>query len=127
VAASKKGLDDSSLAAFAFDSAALIGGWVPVLMLPLNLPEFPPALRLRGDAIEAALFTVIEAAPSGWNLAQDVPLSYPPVPADRANSAFRARTKYSRKARTSVGPQRSAVDYAPGVLEDATRRFSSQS
>jgi hypothetical protein len=127
VAASKKSLDDISLAEFAFNAAALIGGWVPVLVLPLNLPEFPPALRLREDTIEVALFTVIEAAPSGWKLAQDVPPSYPPSPAESAYAVFRARAKDNLEARTSVRPQRLAADYAPGVLEAAIRKFSSKS
>jgi hypothetical protein len=127
VAASKKSLDDTSLAEFGFDPAALVGGWSPVVVLPLNLPEFPPALRLRGDTIEVALFAVIEAAPSRWKLAQDVPLSYPPAPADSAYAVFRARTGNNRGARRSVRRQPLAVDYSPGVLEAAVRKFTGQS
>jgi hypothetical protein len=45
VAAAKRHLEDTSLAEFAVDPAALVGGWVPDVELPLNLSQ--PTVRTR--------------------------------------------------------------------------------
>jgi hypothetical protein len=89
----KKTPADSSLREFALDLGALKDGWVPPIVLPLNLPEFPPALRLKKDVIEIALHAVLSADPSGWVLAQDMPLSYPSAPPESAYAAYQSRLK----------------------------------
>jgi hypothetical protein len=71
---------DPGLAAFVLDFSSPGDGWYLPLMFPMNLPEFPPALRLKGGTIEIALFTVFRAELTEWELAQDVPMTYPPPP-----------------------------------------------
>jgi hypothetical protein len=66
---------DQELPAFPLDFSSENGAWYPHVLVPFNLPEFPPALRLKGETVEVALYTVLKASPSEWDMIQDVPMS----------------------------------------------------
>jgi hypothetical protein len=50
--------ENESSWSFNLDFDALAAGWVPPIILPINLPEFPPALRREGNKIVLSFYDV---------------------------------------------------------------------
>jgi hypothetical protein len=124
VAAIRKTPDDPSLAEFPLDISALSNGWTPPLLFPVNLPEFPPALRLKGKIIEVALFTVFSADPIRWVLRQDVPISDPPAPRSSFYAAYQAFLQGREPSKLAPRrPRQQEIDFAPGILSSALGKF----
>jgi hypothetical protein len=119
----KKTPADPSFAAFPFDVSVLDDGWTPPLIFPLNLPEFPPALRVKGHAIEVALFAVISADPARWVLKQDVPISYPAAPPNSFYARYQAFLAREHATLATPQPRQPELDFAPGVLRGAVDEF----
>lgn len=59
---------DPKLKQFAIDWDVVADGWHPRIILPLNLPDFPPALHLREEAVDVRLYRVLHADPTRWIL-----------------------------------------------------------
>ena len=49
---------DEGAWSFDLDFSAIAAGWYPPVIMPINLPEFPPALRRDGNKIIVSFYDV---------------------------------------------------------------------